>query len=142
MKKAIRMTVLLLIPALALSLTACSSNSKKDDGVALPSATPGIVGSASAEEAPDSMSLKPPIDGELPKDAVRATSEDLKAIAEKFVGRSVEELYEAIGAPTGAEYTPSCLVPGETGEDGVLQYDGFVVDTYRTSQAETVHGVR
>ncbi len=55
-------------------------------------------------------------------------SEDQRK-AEELRGHAVEELYEAIGEPKGAEYTASCLVEG--GEDGILAYDGFYVATTR-----------
>ena len=56
-------------------------------------------------------------------------------------GRPVQELYDAIGMPTGeAEYASSCLVTG--GKDGVLPYDGFTVYTLvQPDGTETVYDV-
>lgn len=62
------------------------------------------------------------------------------SIAEGFIGKSVEDLYQAIGEPESADYAPSCLNPG-VGEDGNLYYDGFVVYTYREGDTETVEYV-
>lgn len=57
-----------------------------------------------------------------------------------FVGRPVEELYEAIGEPTGGSlYAASCLEDGA--EDGMLYYDGFYVWTVKNGSGETVHNV-
>ena len=56
-------------------------------------------------------------------------------------GKPVQELYDAIGMPTGeAEYASSCLVTG--GKDGVLPYDGFTVYTLvQPDGTETVYDV-
>lgn len=56
------------------------------------------------------------------------------------VGRSVEELYEAIGTPPGgSQYAASCLE--ENAEDGMLHYEGFYVWTVKNESGETVHQV-
>ena len=62
------------------------------------------------------------------------------ALAESCIDKSVEELYELIGEPISADYAPSCLNPG-VGEDGNLEYDGFIVYTYREGDQETVQYV-
>lgn len=62
------------------------------------------------------------------------------ALAESCIDKSVEELFALIGEPISADYAPSCLNPGE-GEDGNLEYDGFVVYTYREGDQETVQYV-
>ncbi|MBR2717379.1 MAG: hypothetical protein IKD79_06550, partial [Oscillospiraceae bacterium] len=60
--------------------------------------------------------------------------------AQSCVGRSVEELYEAVGEPTGgSQYAASCLE--ENAEDGMLYYDGFYVWTVKNDSGETVHAV-
>lgn len=58
-------------------------------------------------------------------------------LAESCIDKSVEELFELIGEPISADYAPSCLNPG-VGEDGNLEYDGFIVYTYREGDTETV----
>lgn len=62
------------------------------------------------------------------------------ALAESCIDKSVEELFQLIGEPISADYAPSCLNPGE-GEDGNLEYDGFIVYTYREGDQETVQYV-
>ncbi|WP_425756018.1 hypothetical protein ACPW7J_01195 [Ihubacter sp. rT4E-8] len=62
-----------------------------------------------------------------------------KSIAEKYVGRSVSQLINAIGYPSSTSYAPSCL--GE-GEDGVWRYSGFTVYTYKEGNKEIVQSVQ
>lgn len=84
---------------------------------------------AIAEEAPASAS-----DVEL--------DETSFAAAESCIGLSAEELYAAVGEPTGeVSYAASCLE--ENAEDGMLFYDelGFYVWTVRNADGETVHAV-
>ena len=84
---------------------------------------------AIAEEAPASAS-----DAELDEEAFAA--------ADACVGLTVEELYDAVGEPTGdVSYASSCLE--ENAEDGMLFYDelGFYVWTVRNADGETVHAV-
>ncbi len=56
---------------------------------------------------------------------------DKFSVAQNMMGRSVQDLFAAIGQPNGSEYTTSCLV--FDGEDGLLYYDGFTVSTVRYS---------
>lgn len=84
---------------------------------------------ARAEEAPASAT-----DAELDEEAFAA--------AEACVGLTAEELYAAVGEPTGdVSYASSCLE--ENAEDGMLFYDelGFYVWTVRNADGETVHAV-
>lgn len=71
-----------------------------------------------------------------------ALDEDAFAAAEECVGRTAEELFDAIGEPTGdTHYAASCLE--ENAEDGMLFYDdlGFYVWTVRSESGEVVHAV-
>ena len=61
-------------------------------------------------------------------------SEDQRKVEEELIGATVEELYAAIGKPSGVSYSASCLVTD--GEDGLLQYDGFMVSTTRFSSGQ------
>lgn len=68
--------------------------------------------------------------------------EEAFAAAEACVGLTAEELYAAVGEPTGdVSYAASCLE--ENAEDGMLFYDelGFYVWTVRNADGETVHAV-
>lgn len=61
-----------------------------------------------------------------------------KAVAEKYVNKSVSALVAAIGAPKSKNYAQSCFGPGE---DGIFYYKGFKVYTYRENGKETVMSV-
>ena len=56
-------------------------------------------------------------------------SEEQRLVEETLIGKSVEELYKAIGKPLRSSYGVSCLVANA--EDGILYYDGFMVTTVR-----------
>ena len=72
--------------------------------------------------------------------SIESSDKSLKELALSCVDKSVAELYELVGQPKSSEYAPSCLNPG-VGEDGILEYDGFVVYTYRANGEETVYEV-
>ena len=76
-------------------------------------------------------------EGDGAEDEVAGLIEQVLALK----GKPVQELYDAIGMPTGeAEYASSCLVTG--GKDGVLPYDGFTVYTLvQPDGTETVYDV-
>jgi hypothetical protein len=79
---------------------------------------------------------------ELPpaSDSDAVTESDDYTTALEYVGRSVEELYAAIGEPTGGtQYAASCAE--ENAEDGMLFYDGFYVWSLRTEDQELVYNV-
>ena len=151
MKQLKRVFCFVLLLILALSLCACGSKKTPDNqadasvsGVAGNSQGDTPAAPVEAPEATQSGSKNPPtsIEAGVPSDAHVATPAEIKAIAEAFIDRDVSELYEAIGQPLSTDYAPSCLVPGEAGEDGELIYDGFTVYTYRYNGVETVNGVR
>lgn len=134
-----RVLSLILLFTLALSLIGCGSkNAAATPGpdTASGSAVSGVP--AGAEETEPPKVTDSPVDGQMPDAAQPATPEDLKAIAEDFVDRPVEELYAAIGQPVSSSYAASCLGPGQ---DGELAYDGFTVYTYKEGDTETVHAV-
>ncbi len=69
---------------------------------------------------------------------VEQPSQNLAEIAKGYIDKPIEELYAVIGQPLSSDYASSCLGPGE---DGLLEYDGFVVYTYREGDKETVYDV-
>ena len=70
---------------------------------------------------------------EEPEEPAGPTVEDALA----FVDQDVSALYAAIGEPLSSSYEASCAGDGD---DGILEYDGFIVFTYREpdGSAETV----
>jgi len=78
---------------------------------------------------------------EVPASATDAALDpEVYAAAQACVGLTVEELFDAIGEPTGeSRYAASCLEEGAG--DGMLFYDGFYIWTLRTETEETVHDV-
>lgn len=58
--------------------------------------------------------------------------------AEALIGKTVDELYKAIGQPIKSAYLPSCIGDGE---DGTLFYNGFAVTTYKEGNLEIVKDV-
>ena len=60
---------------------------------------------------------------------------DPRALAFQCIGKSVDELYAAIGYPNDSLYAPSCMGDGD---DGELYYSWFTVITYREGGVETV----
>ncbi|MCD7743038.1 MAG: hypothetical protein LUH13_01935, partial [Oscillospiraceae bacterium] len=87
-----------------------------------------------AAEAPAAEPAQPEAAAAQPDPQLSA--EEAKALAEGCVDQPVSALYAAIGAPSGSDYAPSCL--DESGEDGELYYDGFVVYTFRSAEGEMV----
>ena len=153
MKRIRRILCFVLLAAMALSLAACGGSKKTDAIDNAPAEVPDVVNnvpvaeenSVGATEAPASSdgvsssgAVVPPADAQFPPNAEKATPEDLKAIAESFIGRDVQELYDAIGYPAGSKYAASCLGPGE---DGELSYEGFTVYTYKEGGTEEVRVV-
>ena len=55
-----------------------------------------------------------------------------------FKNESEAELIAAIGEPISADYASSCL---GSGEDGILEYEDFLVYTYRNGESERVDTV-
>ena len=134
--------IVILCAVLALCLTGCG-------GAAAPEPTPEEVVQtlapmipveevmeASAAEA-EAIAMEAPAS---PSDI--ELNEEAFAAAESCIGLSAEELYDAVGKPSGdVSYASSCLE--ENAEDGMLFYDelGFYVWTVRNAEGETVHAV-
>ena len=148
-----RILCLVLLAASALSLAACGSLRKKDPVDNAPAQVSSVVenvpvgeggpvgtesASASSGGASRSGPVIPPADAEFPPNAIQATSEDRKRIAACFVNRDLQELIDAVGYPSSANYAASDT---ELGENGTLSYEGFTVYTYREGETEVVRSV-
>lgn len=127
-------TILLpLLTALTLCLAACGARESAPAETAAPAPAVQATEAPSApvaEAAPETA----PEEAEVP-----ALDEAAYAAAQDCVGRSVEELYAAVGEPGSAQYAASCLE--EDADDGMLFYEGFYVWTVRSETDETVHAV-
>ena len=128
MKKII---VLMLAAILLLSLCACGAQVPEEEEELQITAKPKAEETtAEVEETTGTI--------EETTAAVEDT-ENEKKLAQSCIDKDISELYALIGEPKSSDYAPSCLVEG--GEDGVLYYDGFVVDTTRSNGVETVYYV-
>lgn len=110
--------IVLLVCLMALSLCACEKDADTD--------------TKPSETKPQFSETEP-----LPSET-QSGKEDLKALAESCIDKSVQELYDLVGEPDSSEYVPSCL---GSGEDGNLYYADFTVYTYREGDTETVRVV-
>ena len=126
-----------------LTLCACSGTS-----TAAPSATPApsiavetAAPAESAEPAPEAVpSATLPDSGLVPDTDDEMDPGALLELAKSYVDKPLAELQEEIGEPISSSYVSSCLIPG--GQDGELQYEGFIVSTVRNGDSETVLDVR
>lgn len=141
MKKAL---FILLCGLLALSLAACGAAEPEPTPEPTPEVELTEIAPVRPQEEIEEASASSAAAQEEP--AASATDavldEDAFAAAEACVGRTAEELFDAVGEPTGgASYAASCLE--ENAEDGMLFYDelGFYVWTVRGESGETVHAV-
>lgn len=144
-----RLIALLLACMMIFALCACNKDSGTVDSTPKPTAVPKNaakeVAASNSDAAANAQSHVPPAsstDTEEDADTAAIPGDVLvnMAIAEAYVGQSVELLYEALGEPAEEpQYAASCLEEGA--EDGMLLYDGFYVWTIRTDTEETVHSV-
>lgn len=136
---------LLLAGALSLSVLFAACGTPQGEASEPPAVSAQASQPAAPSEPPESTapaSEEPPEStapaSEEPSESQPTDTEAMKELALTFVDKSVEELIDALGEPTGTDYAPSCLGDGE---DGELFYDGFSVYTYREGTTETVTDV-
>lgn len=126
MKKLI--SVLLML-CLTLALCACG---KTETPAPTAEPAPAVTPAPTAEPVPE------PTPAVETTDVGMSEEPDLYTVAKGFEGKSLSELIAAIGEPLSSDYAPSCL---GSGEDGLLEYDGFAVYTYREGDTERVDTV-
>lgn len=127
MKKTI---ALLLTALMALALVSCGGTAESPAPTEAPATE---APAATAEPTAEEPAAEP--EESVEEDHLAGVIEQVLALK----GQPVQELYDAIGMPTGeSEYASSCLVTG--GKDGVLPYDGFTVYTLvQPDGTETVY---
>lgn len=135
MKAVTRICISLLVLALAAGLCACGGGSAPAP-TAAPTQAPAM--SAALPDAGLQKAEAPTQDSEPETEPAAQADEALKAAAVACIEKGVEDLYAAIGEPSGSSYASSCLGPGE---DGELYYDGFTVYTYKENDSEIVKDV-
>lgn len=136
-----RMWIFLAACLLAVSVSACGSGAEEAPAQAEPEETAVVEEAPEETKEPDgfpkveSEIQKPetPTEAVEPEEPAGPTVEDALAC----VDQDVAALYEAIGEPLSSAYEASCMGDGD---DGILEYDGFIVFTYREKDgsAETV----
>ncbi len=123
--------LLTLVMALTIFCSACGGNDNASSTQAV-SPTQLPTATKPPEGAKDADGMLASDDNSAPEHRDRASdlakmSPDQRKVEEELIGATVEDLYKAIGEPKSATYNTSCLV--ENGQDGILQYDGFIVST-------------
>ena len=151
-----KLTALISVLALLLSLCACSSASEgtpsagvSKDPAASQAVSDNPVQNSEPVDSPPSDPVNesdapgsggepssfPAVESDAPGTGGELSSDERKAIAESLIDHPVSELYEAIGEPISSDYAPGC-VGDVASEDGELIYDGFTVYTVRTADRE------
>lgn len=127
--------LLALVMALTVFCTACGGGTKEPAPTEQPveaTELPTVTAPPKGDQSQDGMLSSD--DNAAPELRDHETdlanmSETQRKVEEELLGATVEDLYAAIGQPKSAEYATSCVVAD--GEDGILQYDGFIVSTTR-----------
>ena len=132
-----KILALLLAALMALALAGCGGNAETPVPTEVPATEAPAATEVPASEEPAVTEAPAEPEGDGAEDRVAGMIEQVLSLK----GKPVQELYDAIGMPTGeAEYASSCLVTG--GKDGVLPYDGFTVYTLvQPDGTETVYDV-
>ncbi len=132
-----RIAALLLVFVLAAGLLSACGGEKHEPVVVVetPAPTAETEKPAPTEEAQPAPA---PVPEETPQPEETEDDNEQYQIALGLVGKSVEELYAAIGYPETSDYGPSCI--GDPGDkDGQLDYKGFSVFTLlKANGGETI----
>lgn len=58
--------------------------------------------------------------------------------AKSFIGKEYKDFVDEFGEPNSCDYVPSCLGDGE---DGQMEYEGFIVTTYKDGDLEIINDI-
>ncbi len=129
MKKALSFTLLV---ALMFSLAACGRSKTPSVSSSVSTPTAEQVAASATDTANAAVSMPP-------ASATDTNAQSGYATAKNYIGRSVQDMYLAIGQPTDSSYGP--VEDDDDTEEGMLFYNGFYVWTLRTETGETVQDV-
>lgn len=120
-----KVSALLLILALVLSLAACGSNAAGSEDEEAPVLTAELPGAS--QKAPAAEPTAAPEATAAPAKEKKSDKAEAVERVLKMKGQPVKDLIEQFGEPISREYSSSCLIAG--GKDGQLIYADFVVYT-------------
>lgn len=135
-----RVWIILLACLLAGAMAACGAAGEDAEAPAQDApAAAETTAVPETEEAPQTLEIEEPAEPEDAEPAAEDAAPDGPTVEDALacVDQDVSVLYEAIGEPLTSAYEASCAGDGD---DGVLEYEGFTVFTYREpdGSAETV----
>ena len=123
-----RIAVLLLVFVLAAGLLSACGEEKHEPVVVVETPAPAAETEKPVPTEETAQSAPAPVPEETAQPEEPGADNEQYQIALGLVGKSVEELYAAIGYPETSDYGPSCI--GDPGDkDGQLDYEGFSVFT-------------
>ena len=132
-----RIAALLMVFVLAAGLLSACGGEKHEPVVVVE--TPAPTAETEKPAPTEEVQLAPaPVPEETAQPEETEDDNEQYQIALSLVGKSVEELYAAIGYPVTSDYGPSCI--GDPGDkDGQLDYEGFSVFTLlKANGGETI----
>ena len=126
-----KITALLLIALLSLSLAACGAAEPAPAKEEAPQQAAAPEKAAEAEppaaEAPAEEAETAALPGEAQEVGEVLSTEEIIARVVEMQGQPVEELIDWLGEPASRDYASSCNIEG--GQDGQLDYGDFTVFT-------------
>ena len=126
-----KITALLLIALLSLSLAACGAAEPAPAKEEAPQQAAAPETAAEAEppaaEAPAEEAETAALPGEAQEVGEVLSTEEIIARVVEMQGQPVEELIDWLGEPASRDYASSCNIEG--GQDGQLDYGDFTVFT-------------
>lgn len=126
--------IIALVLALTMVFALCACGSAAQAPAAAETPAPVVENTPAP---PEGMQSTLPGAVEETAPVVEETNE-ARELAVSLIGEEISALIEKIGEPISSDYAPSCLGKGD---DGELQFDGFVVYTYKDGDSEVIQDV-